>query len=111
MADSTQKRVALVTGASRGIGRGIAVALAQAGFDVVVNYASNRDAAEEVGKLIEAAGRRVLLIQADVSVAADRAKLVDETYAQLGRLDLLINNAGVAPKLRADLLEGNEESF
>jgi NAD(P)-dependent dehydrogenase (short-subunit alcohol dehydrogenase family) len=103
--------VALVTGASRGIGRGIAIALAQAGFDVVVNYASNRDAAEEVGNAVEGAGRRALLVQGDVSVTADRQKLVDETYAKLGRLDLLVNNAGVAPKVRADILEGGEESF
>src|SRR5689334_4650574 len=111
MVDSTQNRVALVTGASRGIGRGIALALAGAGYDVVVNYAANRDAAEEVGKLIEAAGRRALLVQGDVSVAADREKLVTDTYAAFARLDLLVNNAGVAPKVRADLLEGGEESF
>ena len=103
--------VALVTGASRGIGRAIAVALAGAGFDVVVNYASNRDAAEEVGRLIERAGSKALIVQGDVSVAADRAKLVDETYAKFGRLDVLVNNAGVAPKVRADILEGGEESF
>jgi NAD(P)-dependent dehydrogenase (short-subunit alcohol dehydrogenase family) len=108
---SEHRGVALVTGASRGIGRGIAVALAHAGFDVVVNYASNRDAAEEVGKVIEGAGRRAVLVQGDVSVAADRAKLVDETYRAFGRLDLLVNNAGVAPKVRADILEGGEESF
>ena len=112
MAETASGRgVALVTGASRGIGRGIAIALAHAAFDVVVNYASNRDAAEEVGKLVEGAGRRALLVQGDVSVAADRAKLVDETCEKLGRLDLLVNNAGVAPKVRADILEGGEESF
>lgn len=103
--------VALVTGGSRGIGRGIAIALADAGFDVVVNYASNRDAAEEVGKIIERAGRRALLVQGDISIAADREKLVDETYAKAGRLDLLVNNAGVAPKVRADILDAGEESF
>lgn len=103
--------VALVTGASRGIGRGIAIALANAGSDVVVNYASNHDAAKEVGKLIEGAGRRALLVQGDVSVAADREKLVSETYNGFGRLDLLVNNAGVAPKVRADILDGGEESF
>ena len=100
-----------MTGASRGIGRGIAVALAKSGFDVVVNYASNRDAAEEVGKSIEGMGRRALLVQGDVSVAADRAKLVEESHGAFGRLDLLVNNAGVAPKVRADILEGGEESF
>jgi 3-oxoacyl-[acyl-carrier protein] reductase len=111
MAEQDTARVALVTGGSRGIGRGIAIALANAGFEVAVNYASNRDAAEEVGKVIEGAGRRALLVQGDVSVAADRERLVEETYAKLGRLDLLVNNAGVAPKVRADILEGGEESF
>ncbi|MGB7159194.1 MAG: 3-ketoacyl-ACP reductase [Tepidisphaeraceae bacterium] len=111
MSTDEYRGVALVTGASRGIGRGIAIALANAGFDVVVNYASNRDAAEEVGRIIESAGRKALLVQGDVSLAADRAKLVDETCAKLGRLDLLVNNAGVAPKVRADILEGGEESF
>ncbi|HEV2292768.1 MAG TPA: 3-ketoacyl-ACP reductase [Tepidisphaeraceae bacterium] len=111
MSNTISTPVALVTGASRGIGRGIATALATAGFDIVVNYASNRDAAEEVGKMVQAAGRRALLVQADVSVAADREKLVNETYDGFGRLDLLVNNAGVAPKVRADLLEAGEESF
>ncbi|MFC7479970.1 SDR family NAD(P)-dependent oxidoreductase [Luedemannella flava] len=97
--------VALVTGASRGIGRGIALALAAAGHDVVVNYASNADAAKEVGEAIEAAGGRAALVRADVSSAADRERLVGETYAAFGRLDLLVNNAGVAPNVRADLLE------
>ncbi|GAA1789500.1 3-ketoacyl-ACP reductase [Luedemannella flava] len=103
--------VALVTGASRGIGRGIALALAAAGHDVVVNYASNADAAKEVGEAIEAAGGRAALVRADVSSAADRERLVGETYAAFGRLDLLVNNAGVAPNVRADLLEAGEESF
>jgi NAD(P)-dependent dehydrogenase (short-subunit alcohol dehydrogenase family) len=104
--------VALVTGGSRGIGRGIVLALARdAGFDVVVNYARNADAAKEVGSLVAAAGRRVHLVQADVSSTGDRARLVDETYREFGRLDLLVNNAGVAPDVRADVLEASEESF
>lgn len=103
--------VALVTGASRGIGRGIAVALANAGHDVVVNYAANADAAREVEKEVVAAGGRALLVQADIASTEDRARLVDETYTAFGRLDLLVNNAGVAPNVRADLLEAGEESF
>src|SRR5437763_2420783 len=104
-------RCGIVTGGSRGIGRGIAVALAAEGFDVVVNYARNAAAAEEVKREIEALGRRALLVQADVSVAADRAKLVAEAHAAFERIDLLVNNAGVAPDVRADLLEASEESF
>jgi NAD(P)-dependent dehydrogenase (short-subunit alcohol dehydrogenase family) len=102
---------ALVTGGSRGIGRGIALSLAGAGYDVVVNYVANAAAAAEVGTGVEAAGGRAVLVRADVAVAADRDRLVAETYAALGRLDLLVNNAGVAARPRADLLEATEESF
>ena len=100
-----------MTGGSRGIGRGIVVALARAGFDVVVNYARNAQAAQEVGREVEAAGGRAVLVQADVAVAADRERLVRETLAALGRIDLLVNNAGVAPDVRADLLDVGEASF
>jgi 3-oxoacyl-[acyl-carrier protein] reductase len=111
MKDETERRAAIVTGASRGIGRGIAVALAGVGYDVVVNYASNVVAAEEVRGLIEGLGRRAVLVKADVSSAGDRRLLVEETLGALGRIDLLVNNAGVAPDVRADLLEASEESF
>jgi 3-oxoacyl-[acyl-carrier protein] reductase len=104
-------RAAIVTGGSRGIGRGIVLALAGAGYDVVVNYASNADAAREVGKQVEAAGQRAHLAQADISSAADRARLVGEAVSAFGRIDLLVNNAGVAPNVRADLLDAGEESF
>jgi NAD(P)-dependent dehydrogenase (short-subunit alcohol dehydrogenase family) len=103
--------VALVTGGSRGIGRGIALSLAGAGYDVVVNYVANAAAAAEVGAGVEAAGGRAVLVRADVAVAADRGRLVAESYAALGRLDLLVNNAGVAAQPRADLLDASEESF
>ncbi|MGI5212525.1 3-ketoacyl-ACP reductase [Plantactinospora sp. CA-290183] len=102
---------AVVTGGSRGIGRGIVLALAGAGYDVVVNYASNAEAAAEVGKEVEALGVRAHLVRADVSVDADRRHLIDEATAAFGRLDLLVSNAGVAPSVRADLLEAGEESF
>ena len=105
------EQAAIVTGASRGIGRGIAVALARAGFDVVVNYAKNAAAAEEVRALVEAAGRRALLVRADVAVAVDRVELVAKTVEAFGRIDLLVNNAGVAPEVREDLLDASEQSF
>jgi NAD(P)-dependent dehydrogenase (short-subunit alcohol dehydrogenase family) len=104
-------RCAIVTGGSRGIGRGIVLALASAGFDVVINYARNASAAEEVKALVKPLGVRALLLQADISVSADRAALVRETLAAFGRIDLLVNNAGVAPDVRADLLEASEQSF
>jgi 3-oxoacyl-[acyl-carrier protein] reductase len=105
------KLAAIVTGGSRGIGRGISVALARAGYDVTVNYARNATAAEEVKREIESAGKKAHLVQADVSVTADRQKLVDETIKSFGRIDLLVNNAGVAPDVRADILEASEQSF
>src|SRR5687767_5845202 len=110
-------RVALVTGASRGIGRGIALALAGAGYELVVNYAGNEAAARQTAldaaAVGEAAGRpvRAEICQADVSQASDRERLVRFTRERFERLDLLVNNAGVAPAVRADLLEASEESF
>jgi NAD(P)-dependent dehydrogenase (short-subunit alcohol dehydrogenase family) len=102
---------ALVTGASRGIGRGIALALAGAGFDIVVNYASNATAAEEVAAGIEKAGAKAALVRADLSDAHERTRLVSAAYDAFGSIDLLVNNAGVAPDVRADILEAGEASF
>jgi NAD(P)-dependent dehydrogenase (short-subunit alcohol dehydrogenase family) len=104
-------RVAIVTGGSRGIGRGVCVALGREGFAVVVNYASNAAAAAEVVGEIGAAGGRAVAVRADVSVAADRQGLLDQALATYGRVDLLVNNAGIAPPTRADLLEGTEAAF
>jgi NAD(P)-dependent dehydrogenase (short-subunit alcohol dehydrogenase family) len=104
-------KTALVTGASRGIGRGIAIELAKAGCRVAINYAGNAAAAAEALELVKAAGGDGFIVQGDVSVDADRERLVAETVKQFGRIDLLVNNAGVAPNVRADLLEAGEESF
>lgn len=103
--------IAIVTGSSRGIGRGVALCLAERGYDITVNYAGNRIAAEETRGEIEKLGRRAEVIQADVRKDADRRRLVDETVDRFGRLDLLVNNAGIAPRVRADLLEMSEESY
>ncbi len=109
--------VALVTGASRGIGRGIALELSKTGFDVVINYAGNREAAEKTAADCVVAGKsaghsvRAEICQADVSQAVQRETLIAFTQARFGRLDLLVNNAGVAPNVRADILEAGEESF
>jgi len=105
------KKSALVTGASRGIGRGIAIELAKAGYRVAINYAGNVDAANEALALVRAAGGDGFIVQGDVAVAADRARLVEQTLTHFGRIDLLVNNAGVGPKVRADLLDSGEESF
>jgi NAD(P)-dependent dehydrogenase (short-subunit alcohol dehydrogenase family) len=100
-----------VTGAGRGIGRGIAIELAKLGHAVIVNYAGNAAAAEECLRFVRDAGGDGGAVRADVSVPADRERLVQETIKAYGRVDLLVNNAGVAPNVRADLLEAGEESF
>ncbi len=104
-------QTALVTGASRGIGRAIATALGRQKFNVVVNYARNAAAAQEVAAEIRSAGGQAHPVQADIASTADRARLVAESVKAFGRIDLLVNNAGIAPDVRADLLEAGEESF
>lgn len=103
--------VALVTGASRGIGKGIAVGLAAEGWRVAVNYVRNLEAAREVSTVIERMGGECLLIQGDVSLAEDRERMLSETVERFGPIHLLVNNAGIAPKVRMDILETTEESF
>ncbi|MGP0061958.1 MAG: SDR family NAD(P)-dependent oxidoreductase [Beijerinckiaceae bacterium] len=90
------KRVALVTGGSRGIGRAVALALAEAGADVAVNYRDRAEQAQEVADTIRASGRRAVAVAADVSQSAAVADLVHKVYAQLGGIDVLVNNAGIA---------------
>ena len=107
----SQVRVALVTGASRGIGRAIAVALAGKHWQVAVNYHRNLEAARETQREIEAAGSQAALMQADIAQHEDRRRLVDQTLERFGRIDLLVNNAGIGPEHRADLLEVSEESY
>jgi NAD(P)-dependent dehydrogenase (short-subunit alcohol dehydrogenase family) len=106
-----EQRVALVTGASRGIGRSIAVALAEKDWAVVINFRQNVEAAAETLRLVETAGGRGLLVQADVALATDRSRLAEKTLATFGRLDLLVNNAGIAPRQRVDILETDEASY
>src|ERR1044071_5789359 len=88
-------KVAIVTGASKGIGAAIAKALAAEGAAVVVNYSSGRDGAERVAAQIAAKGGRAVAVHADVSKAADVKRLFEETKSSFGQLDVLVNNAGV----------------
>lgn len=89
-------KIALVTGSSRGIGRGIALALAKAGADVVVNCMGNTAAAEEVADMIRDMGRKALVIKADVSDAEQVEDMFAQIIAEFGRLDILVNNAGTS---------------
>lgn len=88
-------RVAIVTGASRGIGRAIALELAKSGCHVVVNYARQLDAANEVVEQIRAMGQQAIAIQGDVSTADDVNGMVEEVVKVFGRVDILVNNAGI----------------
>jgi 3-oxoacyl-[acyl-carrier protein] reductase len=109
--------VALITGASRGIGRGIALELAKGGFDVVINYAGNVAAAKQTSANCVSAGAansktiRAEICQADIAKSEDRQRLIQFVREKFRRLDLLVNNAGVAPDVRADILEATEASF
>lgn len=109
--EDPNRRTAIVTGGSRGIGRAIAIALGGAGFRVAVNYHRNADAAADCADAVRARGGAALVVQADVARADDRARLVEQTLAAFGDPDLLVNNAGVAPRERLDLLETTEASF
>lgn len=88
-------KVALVTGGSRGIGRAIALTLAEHGADVAINYAGNTAAAEEVKTAIEGMGRKALLVQGSVADTDGVQAIVNQVVKELGRLDILINNAGI----------------
>src|SRR4051812_4136407 len=107
----TLKPLALITGGSRGIGLGIAEHLGRSGFDLAINGRRDApDVADSIKKL-EATGAAVLYCQADVASRVDHAKMVDAIHARFGRLDVLVNNAGVAPDVRADILDATPESF
>ena len=101
-----KNRIALVTGASRGIGAGIALGLARAGANVAVNYRERADAAQQVCADIRALGRNALAVQADVSVAAEVSRMVGDVERELGPIDILVNNAGIAiPRKLEDITE------
>lgn len=101
--------VAIVTGGSRGIGRGISIALAKKGYAVAVNYAGNRAAADETCKLIN--DGEAFPVHADVSKTDDRLNMIDTVTRKWGRIDLLVNNAGITSLGRLDILEATEESW
>jgi 3-oxoacyl-[acyl-carrier protein] reductase len=121
----------LVTGSSRGLGRGIAVELARGGYSVAIHYSGNLEAARETVALCEdaaaeaagvpsvtsAAGlkgreaQRFAIFQCDIADSSQRSRLVAEVFAAFGTIDALVNNAGMGPRLRADILDAGEDSF
>lgn len=105
----------LVTGSSRGLGRGIAIELARAGYSVAIHYARNSAAAEETASTCRevgnADGQSFPIVGGDVSKADDRIRIVDECRAALGGIDALVNNAGISVRQRIDLMEANTESW
>jgi NAD(P)-dependent dehydrogenase (short-subunit alcohol dehydrogenase family) len=103
---SLVNHVALVTGAQQGIGRAAAIALAEAGADVAVNWLDDEAAAQDVADAVHKAGRLAMLVHADVGDIAAGAKMVEQVAAHFGRLDILVNNAGIYP--RAPFLELTE---
>lgn len=105
------KNVALVTGGTRGIGLGIAEALAREGFDLALCGRRAAEAVQESLQALRDLGSEVAYVVADVSEAAARQALVEAVRARFGRLHVLVNNAGVAPKQRRDILDATEESF
>ena len=99
-------KVALVTGGSRGIGRAVALALAEAGADIAVNFRSQEKEAEEVRSRVESCGRRCVTVRADVSAAAEVARMVETVERSLGTVAILVNNAGIArPRFPEDITE------
>ncbi len=107
----SERKIALVTGSSRGIGKGIALALAASGWGVVINYYSNDAAAQSTKNEVEKLGGKGLVVRADMADLTTFPTLVDAAVDAFGRIDLLVNNAGVGPRERVDMLKVGVESY
>lgn len=105
------KRTALITGGTRGIGLGIAKSLAAKGYDLALNGVRGEQEVRAELDMLTGMGVKVIYCQGNIGSAADRQRVVDTAWQGLGRIDVLVNNAGVAPKKRVDVLELDEEGF
>lgn len=102
-------KVALVTGSSQGIGQAIAIRLASVGADIIIDYRSHADGAEETKAKVEATGRKGLVVKADLGVVSDVKKMVSESIQNFGKLDILVNNAGM--EKNASFWDVTEEDY
>jgi 3-oxoacyl-[acyl-carrier protein] reductase len=108
---SKEKKIAIITGAGRGIGRGIAISLARSGWIIVINDFGNTEPPAETLELVRQEGSDGLIVMADITSGEDRQKIVDETLEKYGQINLLVNNAGIGPRVRMDMLEISVESM
>ena len=110
-----KRPVVLITGASRGLGRGVALSLAPEGYDLAIHYASNeaaaRETAEACRQVAKDPAQKFITVSAQLASSADRTRMMEVVFREFGHLDALINNAGIAPRERADLPEAKEEIF
>lgn len=105
------EKTALITGGSRGIGLGIAKELAKSGFSLALNGVREQESIQHVLNDLKAMGKEVIYVQGDVSIKADREKIFKSVIQTYGRLNVLVNNAGIAPRERKDILEATEGIF
>ena len=106
-----KKKIAFITGGTRGIGFGIATELAKSGFDIAVNGVRTEEEVQEAIQQLKNLGAKVIYCRGDVSSPAARKEMLDKINDSYGKLHVLVNNAGIAPKERKDILEATEESF
>lgn len=106
---AAERKVALITGSGRNIGRAVALGLAEDGFDIVVNGSSGLDACENVAREVRALGRCALVTMGDVGGAGECARIVEEAIGHFGRIDVMVNNAAIRPAI--PFLETDEETW